>query len=50
MKALKNPVHFVTQMGELIRPKNEQERQAAGTAALIIAAAGVIALFLYYLT
>jgi hypothetical protein len=50
MNVLKEPRQFVVQLGELIRPKNEEEKRILGNMALAGAFLVSLALLYIYLT
>lgn len=50
MSVLKEPLQFIGQAGELIRPKNEQERRERRISAVIVAVAAAVLLIYHYLT
>ena len=48
MKALQSSTQLITQLGELIRPKNEQEKRIRATYAMLLIA-GAAAVLIYKL-
>ncbi len=50
MKALKFSSEWLNQLGELIRPHNEQERREYRLAAILVAFVAALALLYHFLT
>jgi hypothetical protein len=50
MNVLKEPLQFIAQAGELIRPKTEQERRDRRISAVIVAVAAAVLLIYHYPT